>query len=111
LAGTESGQVAERVLDRLVREVEVDYLTGLIAGVGGQVEQAVAAQGGQDDLLLTRLLAAQRLLDAGGQRVRRLGCRHNTLRPGKTKARREALRLWLGHGLKQAQLIHVRQQR
>ncbi len=69
------------------------------------------AQRRQDDLLLARFPAAQRLVDALGHRVRGLRCGYDALAPGKTQARREALRLRLGHCLDQAELVDVRQQR
>ena len=78
------------------------HLPGEVLLVAGQVEVAVAAQRGQDHLLLAGLLAAVGLTDRRGDRVRRLGRGDDALGAGERERRREALqlrdRLGLGTG-------------
>src|SRR5262245_18861306 len=81
-------QALERVLHGLRRQVEVGHLAGLVVAVGGKVKQAMSAQGGQDHLLLAGLLAAQRLLDGGGERVGGLGGGQDALGPGEPQDRK-----------------------
>ena len=105
------GQPGEGVVDALLGELEVLHLARQVALVGGHVEVAVAAQRGQDHLLLAGFGAALGLLDHGGERVRRLRRRDDALGPGEGHRGREALPLRLGHRLEQAELVHVREQR
>ena len=71
----------------------------------------MSAERGQDHLLLPGLLAAHGLLDGRGQRVRRLGRRHDALGAGEEHAGGEALRLRLGDRLDLAGLVEVADQR
>src|SRR5271166_205741 len=50
-------QAGQGLLNRLVVKLQVLERPAQVVAVGGQVEQAVAAQGGQDDLLLAGFLA------------------------------------------------------
>ena len=72
---------------------------------------AVSAQGGQDHLLLTRLLAQQGLAHGGGNGVGRLRCRQDPLGADELHGSGKALRLRDGDGLHHAQLIDVRDER
>src|SRR5262249_11778729 len=105
------GQPAPPGVARWAAQLKVGHLARLEGRVGGQVQQPVPAQRGQDDLLLAGVLAPQRFLDAGGDRVRGLRRRQDPLGPGEPQPRLEALRLRLGHRLDQAQLVDVRPQR
>ena len=113
-SGQSSGEdrdVGHRRGDRVVGELVVDHLAGEVLLVGRQVEVAVAAQGGEDDLGLAGLLARQRLADGGGDGVGRLGRRDDPLGAGELHRGGEALGLRDGHRLDEARLVEVRHQR
>src|SRR5204863_1078548 len=110
-SGPGGGQPGKSLVDALLGELEVLHLARQVALVGGHVEVAMAAQRGQDHLLLTGFGAAPGLLDHGSERVRRLRGRDDALGPGEGDRGREALPLLPGLRLEQAELVHVRQQR
>src|SRR5215469_1510783 len=96
-------EASKCLLDCLVAQLKVAQLARLVVVIRGEVQQAVAAQGRQDDFLLAGFLAPQRLLDARGYSVRRLGRRNDAFGAGKPQPGSEALRLRLGDRLDEAE--------
>ena len=90
-AGTGGRASIAAAIARFVQRV-VDHLAGQVGAVGGQVEVAVPAQRGQDDLLLAGLATAQRLFDR--RRPARASARAPARCPrcGRTAPRRRSTR-------------------
>src|SRR5215203_7092088 len=72
----------DRCLYLLVRVLEVGQLSGEVLLVGREVEVTVAAKVEEDGLLLSGFLGFERQIYGGFDRIRNLGRRHYTLRPG-----------------------------
>ena len=72
---------------------------------------SVSAEGREDHRLLTRLLGLLRESDRLGDGVGRLGRGHDALRTRELHRTGEALRLRDGHGVHEAKLINVRDER
>src|SRR5215212_652046 len=66
----------------LVRVLQVDQLSGEVLLVGREVEVTVAAEVEEDGRPLSGFLCFERQVYGGFDRVRHLGRRHDTLRPG-----------------------------
>src|SRR3954449_6948820 len=107
----EGGDGLQRCGETGVGDVLVEHGAGEIGLVRRQVQVTVSAERGEDDLLLTRLLARQGFPDAGGERVGRLWRRQDALGPGELDTCREALRLRDGDGLHETRLVDVADER
>src|SRR3954464_12769143 len=83
----------------------VDEVVGEVVLVGGEVEESVAAEGGEDDGRLAALLGLPALAPTGRQRMRRLGAGTDPRGAGELPACREALALTDRLGLDQAGLV------
>src|SRR5215207_3848270 len=72
----------DRGLYLLFRVLQVDQLSCEVLLVGREVEVTVAAKVEEDGLLLSGFLGFERQIYGGFDRMRNLGRRHYTLRPG-----------------------------
>src|SRR5215207_4579834 len=72
----------DRGLYLLVRVLEVGQLSGEVLLIGREVEVTVAAKVEENGLLLSGFLGSERQVYGGFDRMRHLGRRHYTLRPG-----------------------------